>query len=81
LHRVKITSGAGFGKRGMSEEVGGGGWLMKGRMRGWEPPLPGPLLHKCVEERENTRQVFLLEPAVVGGGWNWAFRKSVFGLY
>jgi hypothetical protein len=30
------------------------GWLMKGLLRGWEPPLPNPLLHKCVEEREET---------------------------
>jgi hypothetical protein len=30
------------------------GWLMKGRSREWKPPLPGPLLHKCVEEREKT---------------------------
>jgi hypothetical protein len=21
----------------------------------WQPPLPGPLLHKCVEEREEMR--------------------------
>ena len=24
-------------------------------MGAWKPPLPGPLLHKCVEEREKTR--------------------------
>jgi hypothetical protein len=29
------------------------GRLMKGRTKGWEPPLPDPLLHKGVEEREN----------------------------
>jgi hypothetical protein len=27
-------------------------WLVKGGMRGWKPPLPVPLLHKFVEERE-----------------------------
>ena len=32
---------------------------------GWEPPLPGPLLHKRVEEREKTRGFALHEPAVV----------------
>jgi hypothetical protein len=32
---------------------------------GWEPPLPGPLLHKCVEEREKTGGFALHEPAVV----------------
>jgi hypothetical protein len=31
---------------------------------GWEPPLPGPLLHKCVEEREKTGGFALHEPAV-----------------
>ena len=39
------------------------GWLMKGRMGVWKPPLPGPLLHKCVEERENTPEPSLHEPA------------------
>jgi hypothetical protein len=39
------------------------GWLMKGRMRERKPPLPGPLLHKCVEERENTPELSLHEPA------------------
>jgi hypothetical protein len=37
---------------------------MKGRMRSWKPPLPDPLLHKCVEERENTPEVSLHEPVV-----------------
>jgi hypothetical protein len=37
---------------------------MKGRRRRWEPPLPGPLLHKCVEEREKTPGVSLHEPTV-----------------
>jgi len=41
------------------------GWLMKGRMGVWKPPLPGPLLHKCVEEREKTPEVSLHEPAVL----------------
>jgi len=29
-----------------------------------EPPHPGPLLHKCVEEREKAREVALHQPAV-----------------
>jgi hypothetical protein len=29
-----------------------------------QPPLPNPLLHKCVEEREKTGKVSLHEPAV-----------------
>jgi hypothetical protein len=37
----------------------------EGRRMGWEPPLPGPLLHKCVEEREKTGGFALHEPAVV----------------
>jgi hypothetical protein len=36
---------------------------MKGRWKG-EPPHPGPLLHKSVEEREKTREVSLQEPTV-----------------
>jgi hypothetical protein len=40
------------------------GWLMKGRMKGGEPPLPGPLLHKFVEEREKRPELSLHEPAV-----------------
>jgi hypothetical protein len=36
----------------------------EGRRMGWEPPLPGPLLHKCVEEREKTGGFALREPAV-----------------
>jgi hypothetical protein len=36
----------------------------EGRRMGWEPPLPDPLLHKCVEEREKTRGFALHEPAV-----------------
>ena len=36
----------------------------EGRRMGWEPPLPGPLLHKCVEEREKTGGYALHEPAV-----------------
>jgi hypothetical protein len=49
--------------------LGGGrhGWLMKGWMRAEKPPLPCPLLHKCVEEREKTRSGSLPEPAVGGG--------------
>jgi len=43
-------------------------WLMKGRMRVWKPPLPGHLLHKCVEEREKTPEVSLHEPP-------WQFRQ------
>jgi hypothetical protein len=39
---------------------------MKGRMRGWKPPLPGPLLHKGVEEREKSQELALHEPAVTG---------------
>jgi len=38
----------------------------------WEPPLPDPLLHKCVEEREKRREVSLREPAARAGalaGW------------
>ena len=31
---------------------------------GSKPPHPAPLLHKGVEERENTREVSLHEPAV-----------------
>ena len=34
-------------------------------MQWGEPPLPGPLLHKCVEEREKTPEPSLHEPAVV----------------
>jgi hypothetical protein len=30
----------------------------------FEPPLPNPLLHKCVEEREKTGKVSLHEPVV-----------------
>ena len=40
----------------------------EGRRMGWEPPLPGPLLHKCVEEREKTRGFALHEPAVGKAG-------------
>ena len=29
-----------------------------------EPPLPGPLLHKFVEEKEKTQKFVLHEPAV-----------------
>ena len=46
---------------------GGHGWLMRGRMREWETSSPRPLLHKGVEERENTGKVSLHEPAVEGG--------------
>ena len=41
------------------------GWITKGRMGVWKPPLPGPLLHKCVEEREKTPEVSPHEPAGV----------------
>jgi hypothetical protein len=34
-----------------------------------EPPLPGPLLHKGVEERENSQELALHEPAVSPAGW------------
>jgi len=34
---------------------------MKGRMNQGKPPLPGPLLHKFVEEREKTPEVSLHE--------------------
>jgi hypothetical protein len=47
---------------------------MEGRMRGRKPPLPGPLLHKYVEERENTPELSLHEPAV---WFNTAWLKSV----
>jgi hypothetical protein len=40
------------------------GWPMKGRMKRGKPPLPGPLLHKCVEERETTPEPSLHGPAV-----------------
>jgi hypothetical protein len=29
----------------------GAGLAHEGRWIGWEPPLPDPLLHKCVEKR------------------------------
>jgi hypothetical protein len=34
-----------------------------------EPPLPSPLLHKCVEEREKKGKVSLDEPAVAEAGF------------
>ena len=41
------------------------GWLIKGRMNQGKPPLPCPLLHKFLEERENTPELSLHEPAVL----------------
>jgi hypothetical protein len=39
------------------------GWLVKGWMRGLKTSSPRPLLHKCVEERENTRKFpFMSQP-------------------
>jgi hypothetical protein len=41
------------------------GWLMKAGSRAGEPPLPGPLLHKCVEEREKTSRIsFMSQPCL-----------------
>jgi hypothetical protein len=45
------------------------GWLMKPDERVGNLLSPTPLLHKSVEERENTREVSLHEPAVGHTGW------------
>jgi hypothetical protein len=45
-------------------------------MKGGKPPLPGPLLHKFVEEREKTPELSLHEPAVAPGTLEWHLEQA-----
>ncbi len=61
-----VSAGMEWGKARKAGAAGAAlyGWLTKGRLREWGTSSPRPLLHKPVEERENTQVVFLHEPSV-----------------
>ena len=64
----QLTPRAGYSGAFFYSRNGSSAWpAYEGRMRGGEPPHPGPLLHKYVEERENTRKLLFHEPALKTG--------------